>query len=57
MKAEMMNAECGMLNGCWVLGAGCWDVFHQHLTPNTQNLFSIHHSSFIIPHLLRGVCL
>jgi hypothetical protein len=36
MKAEMMNAECGMRNG------------------DMRGLAFIHHSSFIIPHLLPG---
>jgi hypothetical protein len=43
-----MNDECGMMNGCWVLGSGF--VFHQHPEPNTQHPPFIHHSSFRIHH-------
>src|SRR5215207_5075204 len=41
----MMNAECGMMNGCWVLGAGCWS----EPKPSTQHPTPAFHSSFSIP--------
>src|SRR5436309_2277183 len=44
------NDECGMMNGCWVLGSRCWgrQSRTQHLTPNTRFLFITHHSSLLL---------